>query len=447
MIEKLTILHLNDWHSHFETYPKLKRFFQGYSKQNSEIIKVDVGDNIDRWHPMTDATQGKYNVQLMNELGIDFATIGNNEGIGLAKKTLNHVYEAADFDVILGNLEDKIGRPTWAAPYKIHETALGTKIAFLAYTFPYYLTYQPGGWQVLDPIRCLKRDLEIPEVKSADFHVLLSHLGLPLDEKITAEVPEIDLIIGAHTHHVFEAGTCLNGTYLAAAGKYGQFIGEINLTFDQHELSDITIHAHETSHMSSKSSDNEWMETVEANGRNLLSQEVVKSFDHGLSFDESCHIVMAAMKDYAKADIAMINSGLVVTPFSRDITRDTLHHSLPHQMRLVRLEVTFDDLTAICQDVFSQANLLANQQIRGMGFRGKEFGKVLTSGFDYKNGKIVYNEKVMNKEDTISLVLVDQYYFARYFETIKSHQAELLFPELLRELVETYLKTNITFSD
>ena len=116
MTEKLTILHLNDWHSHFETYPKLKRFFQDYADQDAEVIKIDVGDNIERWHPMTDATQGKYNVQLMNELGIDFATIGNNEGIGLAKTMLNQVYENANFDVILGNLEDEAGRPTWAKP-------------------------------------------------------------------------------------------------------------------------------------------------------------------------------------------------------------------------------------------------------------------------------------------------------------------------------------------
>ncbi|VUX04312.1 Uncharacterised protein [Streptococcus pasteurianus] len=44
MTEKLTILHLNDWHSHFETYPKLKRFFQDYADQDAEVIKIDVGD-------------------------------------------------------------------------------------------------------------------------------------------------------------------------------------------------------------------------------------------------------------------------------------------------------------------------------------------------------------------------------------------------------------------
>ena len=31
----------------------------------------------------------------MNELGIDYATIGNNEGIGLAKDELNCLYEQA----------------------------------------------------------------------------------------------------------------------------------------------------------------------------------------------------------------------------------------------------------------------------------------------------------------------------------------------------------------
>lgn len=227
---------------------------------------------------------------------------------------------------------------------------------------------------------------------------------------------------------------------MAAAGKYGQFAGEINLTFENHELEDIMIHAHETSHMASKPGDKEWIEKVVSDGRSLLRKVSVKEFDTELTLEQSCQLVMDAMKDYARADVAMINSGLVVEAFGREVTKDTLHHSLPHQMRLARPEVTTSELEEICQDVYSQAELLAKQQIRGMGFRGKEFGTVLTGGFDYKNGKIVYNKKVTNKKDTVSLILVDQYYFARYFESIKSHQAELLFPELLRELVEDYLK-------
>lgn len=442
MIEKITILHINDWHSHFETFPKIKRFFKTFDNPNHEVIKMDIGDNIDRWHPMTEATEGLFNVQLMNELGIDFATIGNNEGIGLSKSMLNRVYKTANFKMIVGNLEDNGKLPVWSMPYHVYETVFGTKIAFLAYTFPYYLTYHPNGWEVQDPITCLKRDLDIPAVQAADFRVVLSHLGLPLDKKITKDVQGIDLIIGAHTHHVFEHGDCQNGIYLAAAGKYGQFIGEITIMFDNHELTDITIRAHDTNYMSKNLSDCNWVRVTEARGHELLRQNKIKQLTQKLNLEASCHLVMKAMRDYANADVAIINSGLVVAHFAMEITKDTLHHALPHPMRLVTLDITIEELKEICQDIFAQASLLAHQTIRGMGFRGKEFGTILTSGFQYKHGKIVYNKKVITENKTIRLVLVDQYYYAPYFKTVKQHQVKLLFPDLLRELVENYLKKN-----
>lgn len=75
-----------------------------------------------------------------------------------------------------------------------------------------------------------------------------------------------------------------------------------------------------------------------------------------------------------------------------------------------------------------------------MGFRGKQFGGLCSRGFAYKNGKIVYNETVMGKSDKITLVLVDQYFFASYFPSVKQELPTLLFPDLLREVLEKYLK-------
>lgn len=440
MKENLRILHINDLHSHFEAYPKIKRFFAEHSVCDAEVIRLDLGDNIDKSHPMTAVTAGRANIELMNELGIDLATIGNNEGIGLSKTELNQVYDQAQFHVILNNLTDREERPSWAKPYYIYETRLGTKIAFLAYTFPYYLTYQPNGWAVEDPLSCLERDLAVPEVKTADFRILMSHLGIKVDEKITQVYPQIDLIIGAHTHHVFEEGGELNGTYLAAAGKYGQFVGEINLTFDQHCLDAIDIVAHETSYLPSEPQDKIWSQDFTTKGRQLLDQFLLADLPQALDLQESCQLLMDAMLDYAKADVVLTNSGLVVNPFPARITRDTLHHALPHQMRLAKIDETLEELEAICRDVYSQGKLLARQEIRGMGFRGKEFGQVLCSGFAYKNGKIVYNKQVINKKDRLQLVVVDQYCFASYFETIHSKKAELLFPHLLREVLEDYLR-------
>lgn len=35
----------------------------------------------------------------------------------------------------------------------------------------------------------------------------MSHLGIRFDTRIAQEFSEIDLIIGAHTHHLFEEGS------------------------------------------------------------------------------------------------------------------------------------------------------------------------------------------------------------------------------------------------
>ena len=175
----------------------------------------------------------------------------------------------------------------------------------------------------------------------------------------------------------------------------------------------------------------------------MLAENLICKLSRQPSLKECADLVMEAMKKSAAADLAIINTGLVVEPFSQNLTKADLHKSLPHQMRLVKFQVTQTELLEICHDIFSQADLLANQQIRGMGFRGKQFGKVVTSGFTYKNGKIVYNNKAIGRKDKMSLVLVDQYYFAPYFNSLTSRKGQLLFPDLLRQTVEKYLRGDL----
>ena len=252
------------------------------------------------------------------------------------------------------------------------------------------------------------------------------------------------MIIGAHTHHVFEEGETVMGTYLAAAGRYGEYVGQIDLVFDNGQLEEIAIEAQPTSQLSSQKADAAFVEGLASQGRTMLAQETIFNWQQPPTLQGSAELVLEAMRDYSGADLAMVNTGIVVRPFERSLTRASLHASLPHQMRLVTFELTSLELLAICQDVFSQAELLANQKIRGMGFRGERFGQMMTSGFAYKNGKIVYNGKVDKETEKKTLVLVDQYYFAPYFESLNQkngkHRGDLLFPDLLRELVEKYLK-------
>ena len=110
-MEKITIIHTNDLHSHLEHWPKMRRYLDQRKREadttEETVIAVDLGDFVDRWHPLTEATDGKANVDLMNQGHYDAVTIGNNEGVGNPKEVLQYLYDQAEFPVILGNLFDK----------------------------------------------------------------------------------------------------------------------------------------------------------------------------------------------------------------------------------------------------------------------------------------------------------------------------------------------------
>ena len=240
-MEKIVLLHTNDLHSHLENWPKIRRFIEqkkreNEKKENTTTITVDLGDFVDRWHPLSEATDGQANVELMNNVGYDAVTIGNNEGVGNAKDQLNHLYDQANFDILLDNLFDKhlLQPPKWAKKYKIIETPQQTKIGLLALTAPFPLTYSPNGWDIRNPYDILPELVEELRPK-VDILVLMSHLGIQDDRQIAQELPSIDVILGSHTHHLLIDGQIVNGVQLAAAGKYGQYVGEVHLTVDEHK--------------------------------------------------------------------------------------------------------------------------------------------------------------------------------------------------------------------
>ena len=59
------------------------------------------------------------NVELLNEAEIDYATIGNNEGVTFSKQQLEQLYAHAQFPVLLANLFEPNGQlPSWARKYR-----------------------------------------------------------------------------------------------------------------------------------------------------------------------------------------------------------------------------------------------------------------------------------------------------------------------------------------
>src|SRR5699024_11897496 len=74
---------------------------------SSDLLYLDIGDHVDLSAPVTEATMGIKNVELLNQAHCDIATIGNNEGMTISHDALNTLYDNAEFDVTCANVFDE----------------------------------------------------------------------------------------------------------------------------------------------------------------------------------------------------------------------------------------------------------------------------------------------------------------------------------------------------
>lgn len=455
-MEKIILLHTNDLHSHLENWPKIRRFLLNRKQEEAsgkKVITIDLGDFVDRWHPLTEATNGQANVQLMNQVHYDAATIGNNEGVGNSKAELNQLYDQANFDVLIDNLFDKqtLQPPAWSQQSKIITTDQGTKVGLLAFTAPFPLTYNPNGWdirQVMDILPSLVEEIR-PKV---DVLVLMSHLGISVDRRIARDVPAIDVILGSHTHHLFENGEKIGDVQLAAAGKYGYYVGEVHVTVDEeHRIQKTSARTFATEKMSALPEDQEEIDHYLEEGHRLLADKKVAEIPFTMSTDLQAdhpmiNYTLAAVKEAAGTEAAILNSGLFLTDVPAGIVnQDQLHTALPHPMHLIKVTLDGNNLIRLILEMEKNRHFLINFPVMGMGFRGKIFGHLVYDGIDYDpvNHQVRWLGELIDPELNYTFATVDHYMFEPFFPTIEiAGRYEFLFPDFIRSVLGDYLHTH-----
>jgi 2',3'-cyclic-nucleotide 2'-phosphodiesterase (5'-nucleotidase family) len=62
--------------------------------------------------------------------------------------------------------------------------------------------------------------------------ICVSHLGTLLDIEGLSQVPGIDIIVGGHSHDLFDKAVLRNGKIIIQAGSHGRWLGELQVAFD-----------------------------------------------------------------------------------------------------------------------------------------------------------------------------------------------------------------------
>lgn len=258
-LEKITILHTNDVHSHIDPFPENDPKYAGLGgvarrsalikkirAEEKNVLLLDVGD-IFQGTPYFNMYGGELELKLMSDMQYDASTIGNHDfdnGMdGLVKQLPN-----AGFPFLCSNY-DFSDTPLLnkTQPYKIFEKG-GIKIGVFGLGIELHGLVDKklyGNTQYLDPMEkastyahLLKQD------KKCDLVICLSHLGYSYkEEKISDELlakqsRNIDLILGGHTHTFLdEPVRYRNGDgkeiIVAQVGWAGIKLGRIDYYFEK----------------------------------------------------------------------------------------------------------------------------------------------------------------------------------------------------------------------
>jgi len=229
---RIVIFHSNDVHGKIDNFAKVAAIIDAERKSGADVFFFSAGDNftgdpvIDRYDP-----PGEPMVELLDRLHLDLLSPGNHEfdyGIEAVRKL------SARFRTISANIYPQPGVLPELRPYAVLTAKSGIKLVVFG-----LIQTEPGsglpsthpdkvtGLRFSEP---LAKALELKKLR-ADGQVFigLTHIGHDQDLLLAKKMPELDLIIGGHSHTRVETQEIVNGVLIAQAGSDGQFLGRVDL--------------------------------------------------------------------------------------------------------------------------------------------------------------------------------------------------------------------------
>ena len=395
----VVILYTNDIHCAVEDnigFKGLANIKNAIEATGKKVILVDNGDAV-QGSIIGTSSDGKYIVDIMNELGYAIAIPGNHE-FDYGMDAFFALTEAAQFPYISANFVDEDGKLIFD-PYVIIE-ADGAKIAFVGATTPktFVTSIQSNFMNEKGEIiygfcqdetgekfyTAIQSSVDDARSEGADYVFLMSHLGIAAESvpytstELIAHTTGIDAVLDGHSHSVIESDVVKNangedvlltstGTKFANVGcltigtdgklftgfiNYGDvnsYVDEINGQFEE-MLGEVVAHTDFDLFITDPETGERLVRTGETNFGDLCAD---------------------AYRAVSGADIAIFNGGSIRTDIpAGDITYGQLFEAYPFDNELSVVEATGQEILDALE--FSAGRLPGEfggfQQVSGMSF-------------------------------------------------------------------------------
>jgi 5'-nucleotidase len=205
----LVVLHLNDTHGSLEPHlnsdsaqvggvARATTLIRDIRRLNPErVLLLHAGDLFSRGDPVTSCLGGRANLEILELMGVDALTPGNGD-FYFGFENLVEQTSRVGYPVLHANvMHNHTGAPLLPA-YTIQEIS-GVRVAILGLGSVRMGHYSARDLEWLDPVQVARQYAPVLR-RQADLLLVLSHLGARGDSALAAAVPEIDLIVGGHSH-------------------------------------------------------------------------------------------------------------------------------------------------------------------------------------------------------------------------------------------------------
>jgi 2',3'-cyclic-nucleotide 2'-phosphodiesterase (5'-nucleotidase family) len=242
---RVTILHTNDIHGRVEGLARVATLVERIREETPHrVVYVDAGDVEETTTRLSNLTKGVAMHRLLSAAGCEVAVVGNAAWLRYGPQVIADQARAASYPLLLANLSPIEG---------VERTALIDGVGFVGVTDPFYSFLENGlyGIEVSDEVEAVRLGARELREQGAELVVCLSHLGYAidaasypsaLDPQLAERVQgEVDVIVGAHTHHLLPDGARVGNVTIAQAGSFAEHLGRVDVLDGEIHVSTIAI--------------------------------------------------------------------------------------------------------------------------------------------------------------------------------------------------------------
>lgn len=355
----LHIAHTNDLHAHLAPfdangqecqeitqptclggYARIKTLISNLRKQHSNLIFLDAGDRFSGT-PFYALRKSQDIARLTESLKYDAMTLGNHD-LDDGLEELSRFSKVVSAPIIAANVSFP---PSSPLSQRITSSQIitrnGKKIGIIGILTPETKIECTGAKNVIfkDITNTLKKHVSDFSKQGIDIIIVLSHIGLDADKELAKQIPNIDIIVGGHSHSFLSNDSSdenrdgpypiviesenKDKTLIVTAGMGGRVVGLLHAVFDSWghiiEFSGNPIKI--TNDISMDPNMKKEIDAVSAQLEKILNTPVIISkIPVSLTPDKgfcglSCHIAevltTALLKSGKKnnVDVALLNAG------------------------------------------------------------------------------------------------------------------------------------------